>query len=163
MCWDKATCWDYDAGVPKYMNRDPPCQSQTIMESMNETFSLKHLQNRCKDHQFFTIIDDAVQERDLLLYLDITSPFSNWTSFSDPTIVINGYMSFDTNFEWRHFDGTRIDYVGTFINEYGSDSSYLKTMYSTFFFNSTGIELNSKYSFNDLISVIYLTVASSFY
>ena len=153
MCWDKTTCWDYDAGVPKYMNRDPPCQSQTIMGTMNETYNLRDLQNQCEDHQFFTIIDDAVQERDLLLYLDITPPFSNWTSFCrqtkcphTPQIVINGYTSFDTNFEWRHFDGTRLDYVGTFINEYHSDSSNFNTTYSTFAFMSTGIELNSKCS-----------------
>ena len=154
MCWDKATCWDYDAGVPNYMNRDPPCQSQTIMGTMNETFSLRDLQNRCKDHQFFTIVDDAVQERDLLLYLDITPPFSNWISYCKetqcpavPTIIINGYMSFGTNFEWRHFDDTRLDYVGTFENEYHSDPFHFNTTYSTFALNSTGIELNSKYSF----------------
>ena len=147
MCWDKATCWDYDAGVPKYMNRDPPCQSQTIMGSMKETFNLRDLQNRCKDHQFFTIVDDAVQERDLLLYLGITPPFSNWISFCrekqcppTPQIVINGYMSFETNFEWKHFDDTRLDYAGTFSSS-PFDASNFNTTYSTFY----GTEVNSKY------------------
>ena len=48
MCWDKATCWDYAAGVPKYMNRDPPCKSQIMKIAMNETFNFRDL-NRCKD------------------------------------------------------------------------------------------------------------------
>ena len=81
-----------------------------------------HFQRNCPKlpfqsftHQFFTIVDDAVQERDLVLYLDITPPFSNWISYcrqtecpTTPHIVINGYLSFETNFEWRHFDGTRL-------------------------------------------------------
>ena len=151
MCWDKATCWDTDAGVPKYMNRDPPCQSQTIMGTMNETFNLRDLQNRCKDHQFFTIVDNEVQERDLLLYLSITPPFSNWLSYCSqtkcpvkPKIVINAYMSFDTNFEWRHFDDTRLNYVGTYMyNSYldGPFKCHFNTTYSTF----SGTEVNSKY------------------
>ena len=98
------------------------------------------------DHQFFTIIDDAVQERDLLLYLDITPPFSNWTSFCGqtkcphtPQIVINGYMSFETNFEWKHFDDTRLDYAGTSIPHF--NASNFNTTYSTFY----GTEVNSKY------------------
>ena len=151
MCWDKATCWDNDAGVPKYMNRDPPCQSQTIMGTMNETFNLRYLQNRCKDQQFFTIVDNEVQERDLLLYLSITPPFSNWLSYCSqtecptwPEIVINAYMSFDTNFEWRHFDDTRLNYVGTYINYNHLDASFgyhFNTTYSTF----SGTEVKSKY------------------
>ena len=64
MCWDKATCWDYDASVPKYMNRDPPCLSQRIMGAMKDAFNLRDLENKCQDHQFFTIVDDAVQEQD---------------------------------------------------------------------------------------------------
>ena len=150
MCWDKTTCWDNDAGVPKYMNRDPPCQSQTIMGTMNETFNLRDLQNRCKDHQFFTIVDNEVQERDLLLYLSITPPFSNWLSYCsqrecplNPNIVINAYMSFDTNFEWRHFDDTRLDYVGTpsIADGQSLHASNFNTTYSTF----SGTEVNSKY------------------
>ena len=137
MCWDKATCWDYDAGVPKYMNRDPPCQSQTIMTTINETFSLRDLQNQCKDHQFFTIVDDAVQERDLLLYLDITPPFSNKNKW----IVINGYTSFSTNFEWRHFDDTRLDYVGTYYSSDQTPAFNFNTSYSPF----SGTEVISKY------------------
>ena len=125
MCWDKETCWDHDAGVPKYLNRDdPPCKSQTMFVT---PFSMKGL-NRCKDHQFFTIVDNAVQERDLKLYLEITPPFSNWTSYCtynglwqttclyNPEIVINGYKSIHTNFEWRHFDGTKLDYLGTWFH-----------------------------------------------
>ena len=83
MCWDKATCWDDVAGVPKYMNRDPPCESQTIKLSMNETVSSETSSsdlNRCEDHHFFTIVDNEVQERDLKLYLEITPPLSNWNS-----------------------------------------------------------------------------------
>ena len=135
MCWDKETCWDHDADVPKYLNRDdPPCKSQTMFVT---PFSMKGL-NRCKDHQFFTIVDNAVQERDLKLYLEITPPFSNWTSYCtynglwqttclyDPEIVINGYKSIHTNFEWRHFDGTKLDYLGTFM------SPPVNETYSTF-------------------------------
>ena len=48
MCWDKATCWDDEADVPKYLNRDTPCKSQTMKIAMNETFNLRDL-NRCKD------------------------------------------------------------------------------------------------------------------
>ena len=153
MCWDKATCWDYDAGVPKYMNRDPPCQSQTIMGTMNETFNLRDLENICQDHQFFTIVDDAVQERDLQLYLDIKPPFlhSDDRCIQDelgltdcpinPQIVINAYMSYETNFEWMHFDDTRLDYVGTFGLGHPFDAFNFNTTFSTF----SGTELNSKY------------------
>ena len=100
------------------------------------------------DHQFFTIIDDAVQERDLLLYLGITPPFSNWISYCketqcplSPSIIINGYMSFDSNFEWRHFDDTRLDYAGTFSPLRALDASNHNTTYSTFL----ETEVNSKY------------------
>ena len=155
MCWDKATCWDYDAGVPKYMNRDPPCKSQRIVGVMNDVLNLRDLENKCQDHQFFTIVDDAVQERDLQLYLDITPPFNNWKSYCTqngmptilwqteclhhPEIYINGYMSFETNFEWRHFDDSRLDYVGTFNHPF--NASNFNTTYSTF----SGTELNSKF------------------
>ena len=44
MCWDKATCWDYVAGVPKYMNRDPPCKNQIMYVT---PFNLEDL-NPCK-------------------------------------------------------------------------------------------------------------------
>ena len=151
MCWDKATCWDYDAGVPKYMNRDPPCKSQRIVGVMNDVLNLRDLENKCQDHQFFTIVDDAVQERDLQLYLDITPPFSNWKSYCTqnglwqteclhhPEIFINAYMSFETNFEWRHFDDTRLDYVGTFYPPF--NASNFNTTYSSF----SGTKLNSKF------------------
>lgn len=77
-----------------------------------------------KDHQFLTILDNAAQERDLQLYLRITPPFSNWTSYCEqnklwqstclyePQIVVDSYKSLETNFEWRHFDGTKLDYFG---------------------------------------------------
>ena len=97
-------------------------------------------------------------KRDLKFYLDITPPFSNWISYCTqnglwqteclhtPQIVINGYMSFETNFEWRHFDDTRLDYVGTFNQPF--NASNFNTTYSSF----SGTKLNSKF-INDLISL----------
>ena len=153
MCWDKATCWDDDAGVPKYMNRDPPCKSQIIKLSMNETSSTRVTSsdlNRCEDHQFFTIVDNAVQERDLKLYLEITPPFSNWISYCtkndlweteclfEPEIIVDGYISFDTNGEWRHFDDTRLDYLGTLNPLFQNPTN---RTYSSF----AGTKLHSEY------------------
>ena len=48
-------------------------------------------------------------------------------------------MSFETNFEWRHFDETRLDYVGNFSSPFVA--SDFNTTFSTF----SGTEVNSKY------------------
>lgn len=117
MCFDKSSCWDYDAGVPNYLNRLTPCQSQRMI------VSVKNLEdfNQCDDDHFFTIVDDAAQNRDLQFYLETFSDWSSitgsgldgfnysvhWLSISFPEVVINGYKSLDTNMEWRYFNGTR--------------------------------------------------------
>ena len=135
------------------MNRDPPCKSQTIKLSMNETSSTPVTSsdlNRCEDHHFFTIVDNEVQERDLKLYLEITPPFSNWISYCtkndlweteclfEPEIIVDGYISFDTNGEWRHFDDTRLDYLGNLNPLFQNPTN---RMYSSF----AGTKLHSKY------------------
>ena len=113
MCFDKSSCWDYNTGVPNYLNRSPPCQSQRMIIT---AFNLEDF-NQCKEHQFFTIIDNAAQNRDLRFYLETFSDWSSirgpdsfqWLSISYPEIVINGYKSLDTNMEWRYTNGTRQD------------------------------------------------------
>ena len=109
MCFDKSSCWDYNAGAPNYLNRVQPCQSQRMII---KAFNLEDF-NRCKDHQFFTIVDNAAQNWELQFYLET---FSDWNSISDPDmpsstmfpeIVLNGYKSLETNMEWRYFNGTR--------------------------------------------------------
>ena len=117
MCFDKSSCWDYDAGVPNYLNRLTPCQSQRMIISAEKLEDF----NQCNDHQFFTIVDDAARNRDLQFYLETFSDWSsitdsgpgsfigssNWLSISFPELVINGYKSLETNMEWRYFNGTR--------------------------------------------------------
>lgn len=113
MCFDKSSCWDYDAGVPNYLNRFTPCQSQRMIVSAKKLEDF----NQCNDHQFFTIVDDAAQNRDLQFYLETFTDWnsitgsvicsSQWLSISFPELVINGYKSLETNFKWRYFNGTR--------------------------------------------------------
>ena len=116
MCFDRETCWDNEAGVPNYLNRDPPCRNEKWLV---KGFFLSHA-NLCEDHQFFTVADSIAQENELMLYIQINDLFSNWTSVMEqynvtawnPAILMNGYNSRKTNYQWRHFDGTQIEYFG---------------------------------------------------
>lgn len=91
-----------------------------------------------KDFQVIAsiIADSAAQENDLLLYLQISETFWNWTSVhkkynvieSYPNIVLNGYKSRETNYQWNHFDGTQLEYFGL----HDDDQPSLDLVFSTF-------------------------------
>ena len=144
MCFDKETCWDNEAGAPNYLNRDPPCQNEKWLV---KGFFLSHAK-LCNDDQFFTVANSVAQENDLMLYIQIYDLFSNWTLVSEqynasmyPQILMDGYNSRKTNYQWKHFDGTQLEYFG--LNNFHDPQSdpvvlsgppdYPKLQFSTFF------------------------------
>ena len=56
------------------------------------------------------------------LFLQITDVFDHFNDFiiehglfqTLPKILLNSYKSRETNFEWRHFNGTKLNYTGHF-------------------------------------------------
>ena len=56
------------------------------------------------------------------MFLQITDVFDHFDDFiieyglfqTSPKILLNSYKSRETNFEWRHFNGTKLNYTGHF-------------------------------------------------
>ena len=56
------------------------------------------------------------------MFLQITDVFDHFADFviehglfqTSPKILLNSYKSRETNFEWRHFNGTKLNYTGHF-------------------------------------------------
>ena len=71
---------------------------------------------------FFNQVYNEAQDRDLGLFLQITDVFYHFNEFiiehglfdTEPLLLLNGYRSRETKFEWSHFDGTKLNYTGHF-------------------------------------------------
>ena len=70
----------------------------------------------------FNQVSNEAQDQDLALFLQITDAFYHFNDFiiehglfhTSPTFLLNSYKSRETNFEWRHFNGTKLNYTGHF-------------------------------------------------
>ena len=67
-------------------------------------------------------VTNEAQDRDLGLFFQITDVFDHFNEFiiehdlfyTHPMVLLNIYKSRETNFEWSHFDGVKVNYTGHF-------------------------------------------------
>ena len=61
------------------------------------------------------------QENDLVLFFQISNIFDKFYEYTkkngiecmlNPFVWLNSYKSQETNFEWRYFDGRKVNYTG---------------------------------------------------
>ena len=80
------------------------------------------------------------QERDLILYFQISEIFTQFLDFKretgicspNPEVLLNSYRSVESNFEWRSFDGDSLNYTGHLDYTGDLDLDYSDLFYTSF-------------------------------
>ena len=80
------------------------------------------------------------QERDLILFFQISETFTQFLDFKRetgicspyPEVLLNSYRSVESNFEWRSFDGDSLNYTGHLDYTGDLDLDYSDLFYTSF-------------------------------